>query len=298
MNIRQIEYFLTVAQCLSFSEGAKRLYMTQPALGRQIRVLEEEMGVLLFVRGKRSLALTPGGKLLFEELGDWIKTYNKLVERAQQANSEITDCLSIGMLEGHQLGKPFPEIYDAFTRKYPHIRVSTHRTSFSPLVEELYQGETDVIITLDFDVRDRADIEFRYLTKIENFLVIPANHPLADREGLTLYDFRSDVFIVNSPEDSRAGFNNLVGACRDAGFEPNIRQAASMDEYMLLLEVGNGITVLSEHNMLKLSPRLKFIRLPRVESVNLVACWLHGASNPATKLFIDVTDRLLKENRQ
>lgn len=293
MNLRQIEYFLTVAQCLSFSEAAKRLYMTQPALGRQIRALEEEVGLLLFVRGKRSLALTPGGKLMYEELGDWIKSYNKIVERAQQANSEITDTLAIAMLEGHQLGRLFPEIYDAFTSQYPHIHIHTHRSSFSPLIEALYQGEADIIITLDFDVMDRPDIEYRELSLIENFLVVPADHPLADRENLTLYDFRNDVFILNSPEDSRAGYQNLMGACRDAGFEPQVRLAASMDEYMLMLEVGNGITVLSEHNMLKLSPRLKFIRIPHVNNVKLVACWLAGSTKPAAELFIGVIESLI-----
>ncbi|MDO4571847.1 MAG: LysR family transcriptional regulator [Clostridia bacterium] len=296
MNLRQIEYFLTVAQCLSFSEAAKRLYMTQPALGRQIRVLEEEMGVLLFVRGKRSLSMTPGGKLLYEELGDWIQAYNKFVERAQQANSEITDRLSIGLLEGHQLGNLFPEIYDAFISRHPHIRVRTHRTSFSPLIEELYQGESDVIITLDFDVKGRADIECRRIAGVRNFLVVPADHPLADKEGVTLYDFRDDVIIVNSPEDSRAGYNNLMSACRDAGFEPKARQAASFEEYMLMLELGNGITVLSEHNMLKLSPRLKFIRIPNVTDVHLVLCWLRGASNPAAMQFIRVTDQILEKH--
>jgi len=66
-----------------------------------------------------------------------------------------------------------------------------------------------------------------------------------------------------------------------------------MDEYMLMLEVGNGITVLSEHNMLKLSPRLKFIRIPHVNNVKLVACWLAGSTKPAAELFIGVIESLI-----
>jgi len=296
MNLRQVEYFFAVASCLNFSKAAQQLFMTQPALGRQIRALEDELDLELFVRGKRHLELTPAGKVMFDELGDWIKDFNTILEKAQLANSSITNKLEIGILEGHQLGPLFPAIYDYYKTNYPHIQVDMHRASFGPLIEKLYQGDVDIIITLDFDVMDKSDIEYRSIAEISNYLVIPKKHRLADKENLTFQDFKNEVFIVNSPEDSRAGYANLVGECENAGLNAKFKPAASLDEYMLWLEIGYGITVLSEHNNLKLNPNLKFISIPEIAKTSIVVAWLRDNTKQSTQAFIDTVELLLKNN--
>lgn len=292
MNMKQVEYFFSVAECLSFSEAAKRLYMTQPALGRQIRALEEELGLTLFVRGKRALQLTPGGKVLYAELGEWIRDYNGILEKARLANSAIENKLDIGILEGHQLGSLFTVIYDYYRNQNPQIQVTTHRSSFSPLIEQLYQGDVDIIITLDFDVAGRHDIEYRVIAEMKNYLVVPCTHKLAGEKNLSLIQFKDDLFIVNSPEDTRAGYNNLMNECLKAGFTPNYKTASTLDEYMLWLEVGYGISVLSEMNHLRLSPYLKFLSLPEISGTALAIAWHVDNVKPATQAFIDAVELL------
>ena len=197
MNLQQAEYFLSVAEYRSFSEAAKSLYMSQPALGRQIRALEIELDLPLFVRGRRALELTAAGKVLDEELGRWINSYNKIVEKARLANASVNATLDIGILEGHRLGSLFPAIYDYFCVNCPDIQVNTHRMSFGLLLENLYNGDVDIAVTLDFDVAGQSDLEYRIIAEVENFLVVPSRHRMANQENLTLKDFKDDVFILN-----------------------------------------------------------------------------------------------------
>jgi DNA-binding transcriptional LysR family regulator len=130
---------------------------------------------------------------------------------------------------------------------------------------------------------------------VKNFLVVPASHRLADKENLSLKDFKDDVFIVNSPEDTRAGFNNMVEECIKNGFTPKYKAAATLDEYMLWLEFGYGVTVLSEHNILKLNPQLKFISVPEVSGASIVISWLRDNPNPSAKSFIKAVDLVIEK---
>ena len=86
MTLNQMKYFIAVARCLSFTEAARSLFMTQPALSRQIQAMEEELGTRLFVRDKKALKLTPGGSVLYNGLPAFLKQYEDLMNDARNAN--------------------------------------------------------------------------------------------------------------------------------------------------------------------------------------------------------------------
>ncbi len=99
MTFNQIKYFVTVAECLSFTEAAKCLFITQPALSRQISAMEQELGTKLFVRDKKRLKLTPGGSVLYNRLLHLLTDYEEAVEEARHANSGYEGNLHIGFLD-------------------------------------------------------------------------------------------------------------------------------------------------------------------------------------------------------
>ena len=95
MTFNQIKYFVTVAECLSFTEAAKCLFITQPALSRQINAMEEELGTRLFIREKKRLKLTPGGSVLYNRLPKVLSDYAEAVEERHCQNTDITwNCLN------------------------------------------------------------------------------------------------------------------------------------------------------------------------------------------------------------
>lgn len=104
MNFVQINYFLTVAKCLSFTKAANLLYVSQPALSRQIIMMEDELGVKLFNRTGRSLALTPSGQILMDELEVLFIKYQGAVTKARAAATNLTTMLRVGILGRHCRG--------------------------------------------------------------------------------------------------------------------------------------------------------------------------------------------------
>lgn len=104
MTLSQIQYFLTAARCLNFTVAAREMYITQPALGRQISAMEEELGVKLFLRNKNFLSLTPVGAMLRKEFTSLMVNYNEILQKIYAMGQEDSVHMRIGMLEGYGLG--------------------------------------------------------------------------------------------------------------------------------------------------------------------------------------------------
>lgn len=160
MNFTQINYFLTVAKCLSFTKAANLLYVSQPALSRQIIMMEDELGVKLFDRNNRSLQLTPSGRVMEEELNTIFLKYKGAVIKAKAAATNLTSMLRVGILDGiaveDLLSAPLREMY----QDHPNIEVALFSFGYEELVSRLYDGRLDLIFTRKFDVEQRNDIEY------------------------------------------------------------------------------------------------------------------------------------------
>ena len=163
MNLNQIKYFLVAAQCLSFTKAANQLYITQPALSRQIQMMEEELGVILFLRTSRKMQLTPAGVILKERFKNIYDDYNLAVAKARSAYQGLSGELNVGILEGTYVGDLFPNVLQYFSDHYPNVDVRINSYSFGNLIDGINSGELDVIITLKFDIENLADVLAFYL---------------------------------------------------------------------------------------------------------------------------------------
>ena len=163
MNLNQIKYFLVAAQCLSFTKAANQLYITQPALSRQIQMMEEELGVILFLRTSRKMQLTPAGVILKERFKNIYDDYNVAVAKARSAYQGLSGELNVGILEGTFVGDLFPNVLKYFSDHYPNVDVRISNYSFGHLIDGVNSGELDVIITLKFDIENLADVDYRVI---------------------------------------------------------------------------------------------------------------------------------------
>ena len=119
MTLNQLKYFIAVARCLSFTEAARSLFMTQPALSRQIQAMEGELGTQLFVRDKKTLKLTPGGSALYNRLPEFLRTYDELVSEARNANRGYEGQLRVGILDVYDASELFSPVVTAPVRSSP-----------------------------------------------------------------------------------------------------------------------------------------------------------------------------------
>jgi len=244
INLLQIEYFLAVARYLNFTEAAKSLYISQPALSKQIAILENEIGVQLLFRTRRSVRLTPAGAVLFQELDTIASQIENAIEKARQPVLGENSVLSIGCLEA--MGTPFlPALIKEFRQHYPGIRLIFERHSFKPLREKFLRGEFDIIFTLEIEVKDTPDIIWDPFFIAQAYIFMSTTHPLAGRPNLKLEDLRDEGFVMISREEAPRSFDSAVALCRAHGFTPNIiKQMPNVESVLLSVESGIGVTLL------------------------------------------------------
>jgi len=118
MNITQMKYFIVTAKCLNFTKAADKLFISQPALSKQITAMERELNIQLFVRNNRSVQMTPPARILLEEFEKIYDEYHKAITRATNSFQGLSGELNIGILEGTYVGDFFPPILSFFEKAY------------------------------------------------------------------------------------------------------------------------------------------------------------------------------------
>ena len=292
MNTTQIKYFLTLADTLNFTKAAAKLYISQPALSRQIVALEQEINSLLFVRDQKSVRLTPAGALLAKELGGIQASLDDLITRVQTVGMGYTGTLTIGVLEGQWMGEEFTNLYRRFMDAYPNIDFRMGQGSFGALRRQLDSGEIDIAITLEFDVLGLDDIVFRKLSQDQAVFAISKERPLAQKETITFEDLVTETLLVISPDDCRMGGQLLFDHLREMKLSaPSIRYAPNLSTVMLWVEAGLGVGIINHQSNLARNPNIRLIsEIPLREASPCVA-WKKDNLNPAIALFDQLLER-------
>ena len=292
MNTTQIKCFLTLADTLNFTKAAAQLYISQPALSRQISTLEQEVNCLLFVRDQKSVRLTPAGALLASELGGIQNSLESLITRVQTVGMGYTGTLTIGILEGQWMGEEFTNLYRRFMDTYPNIDFRITQGSFGALRRQLDSGEIDLAITLEFDVAGLEHVVFRPLLRDQAVFAISNKRPLAQKETITFEDLMSETLLVISPDDCRMGAELLFGDLRKQGLRaPSVRYAPNLSTVMLWVEAGLGVGIINHQSNLARNPDVRLICEIPLKDASPCVAWKKENLNPAIALF----DQLMEQ---
>lgn len=290
MTMMQMKYFITVASCLNFTEAARILHMTQPALSRQMSALEQELNILLFSRDRRSVRLTPAGKVFLEKLEGVYSQYLEAMEMARDMQWGKNSSLEIGILSGHNISLTFPKLIGYMERKNADISVGIFRASFAGLNSALYSGQADVIITAEEAVEGLEMIEYINIARAKNYLVMHRDNPLSEKDHITAEDLREQIFLQASQEDLAIAHYNFYKEYKRLGCRLPPRESPDLETGMLWLRANMGIGILNSHNELALDPEMCFVDSRRVDGLafrphNMSAAWLKSNTNPALALF-------------
>lgn len=281
MNFSQIKCFLAAADCLSFTRAADRLYLSQPVLSRQIASMEDELEIQLFVREKKSVRLTPAGAVLAEGLKRLAEDYQSLIEKAGAVNSGFEGSLNVGMAEGQLICPPYSDALKAFGKKYPGVLVNLSKHSLAELLAKLERGELDIAFGATFNVTDNDKLEYQKVAKTKNYLVVPASHPKADEEGLTLDDFSDDTYLALSEQESQF----IPGAAGRVNEKRKTLTAPDIGTLALWLEAGYGIFTLNGNHALRNNPNLRFLDIAGLGETTEIIMWKRGNKNPMLEMF-------------
>ena len=292
MTLNQLKYFMAVARCLSFTEAAKGLFMTQPALSRQIQAMEDELGTRLFVREKKTLKLTPGGSVLYNSLPDFLQQYENLVSDARSANRGYEGRLRVGILDIYDISELFPPVVDVFRSRYPQIQLSLERYSLGELPELIYEDRLDIICTYGFSLFDKPDLMTVDVQKYDSCIMLNRNHPLADKPDLTLEDLRQEQFVQLGRKASDEGYQYIMNLLNKGGISPEIIQVDKNEDVLLWVEMGIAVAVTSSRTVEHHNPRvvIRELNMPEVKGHDITMAWRKSNYNPAIALFMELME--------
>ena len=217
MELRHLRYFVAVAETLHFSRAAARLHLTQPALSRQIRDLESELGAPLLRRHGTATSLTPAGAAFLARSREILAAADRAIAEARAAGRQ----LRLGHYGTLWLDFFAPALR-AFARRQPGIDLRTEERSATALVEGLRRGELDLALIGPADAALGREFATRRLAALPLLIALGAAHPLAKRRRLALADLASADWIAwdESAFPGRAAL--LERAAVGAGFRPRI----------------------------------------------------------------------------
>lgn len=210
MELRQLRYFVTVAKTLNFSEAAKSLFITQGTLSQQIKQLEDELGCELFVRSSHSVSLTEAGAEMLPLAQSTLEDSAECFQRISDLKKGVAGTLNIGLTTSFR--GILNNALKIYLKEYPNVKLDIDYNNIGELVSMLEAHEIDFFIAFKSAVQ-YDEIETFPILDSELCAVMSKEHPLADRESLTLQDLeRQRIILPSSGLQSRKAFDRFVDA--------------------------------------------------------------------------------------
>lgn len=234
--LKQIRYFQSVVQLGSFTAAAEEHYISQSAISQQIKALEDELGVTLLERKKRSFTLTEAGEFFYKKSLVLVADYDNIVRELQRVSGNSGELLRVGLLKGYS-GKEFNSAVSEFTVKYPDLTVEVTHGNHDALYELLRNGELDV--ALNDQRRAFSDEYVNIVLDIrEYYAEISANSPLAQLDEVEINDLKNTpLILLSSPEQQETERRFYVN---DLGFASDIYFTEFIDDAMMQVIQGKG----------------------------------------------------------
>lgn len=250
MEIHQLEYFLAVEKYKNFSAASLEISISQSTLSQQIKKLEEELGVKLFVRHPRSVRLTPAGEEFLVHARTIVSEIKQSRETVQKYTNFDKGYIKIGVFpHAEYLG--LNKIIIDFIRCYPGIHVEIHTANTDDLLKELREKKIQAAF-INSPFTGDYEIDFKPLMSDRVVMLASASHPLAKEEIIDLRVLAQENFLM--VKTSSWLRNALLEVCNDAGFQPKIILDCSHVEMLRdFLEEGIGVTLLGSRVAQRLS---------------------------------------------
>lgn len=289
MDLRHLKYFLAVAEELNLNRAAARLHISQPPLTRQIRALEEELGVDLFVRTAKGVELTQAGEMFRDDAANIRMLLEAAIDRVQRAGEGKLGRIDIAIF-GSAIYDIIPHVLQEFQARRPGVRIVLHTMNKSEQVEALRQRR----ITAGFNrmTTPEPDIGSELVATERLILVVPEQHPLSRLDAVPFHEL-GNFPLVLFPNVGRPNFiDRVLDLCKQQGFTPEVAQEVGDPVTgIALVARGFGITLVPES---ALTP-LRFegtVSRPLADApqavVDLSCLYRASDQSPLLKAFLEV----------
>jgi len=245
VELRHLRYFVAVAEELHFGRAADLLGISQPPLSQQIQALEQELGVRLFERSNRHVALTDAGRLFLEETRQTLAQVSKSVDVVRRAEQGEIGELQIGFTASAPFVSIIPRAVFAFRQAFPAVHLDLQEMTSSQVCQALMDKKLQIGMIRPLDLP--AELDAVELLSEPLVALLHAGHPLAGEQdgGLALAELADQPFVFFPRSYGTGLYGQLFSLARQAGFTPRITQEAHEALTIIgLVAAGLGVSVL------------------------------------------------------
>jgi DNA-binding transcriptional LysR family regulator len=242
MDTKLLKCFVTVADELHFGRAAQRLDMLPSALGRNIRLLEEELGIRLFVRTTRNVSLTRSGMVMLQEFRPILKQFDTAIHQVREKAAKEDRVFRIGSIDSAATGL-LPELIHDLKAIVPGLELAIEEDKTAKLLPKLLSGALDLAFIRP-PTKMRDDIHFEFLLMEKAVVALASHSDLADKEKIYITDLSEVPMIVPSPRNRPHSYNLTNRLFLQSGVQPNYVQQAEEKQTIVNLvaaEVGAAI---------------------------------------------------------
>ena len=286
MNTKQIDYCIELAHTLNFSRAADNMFVSQPTLTYQIKLLEEEVGFAIFERSGRGASLTPAGSQFVSYLANMREEMKRAIEQGQNFSAKYKDNISISLMV-RQAVYFLPEAIKVFGEREPDIQI-TPKFEYENGVESFLRNETDILFALKEQTRQIPGIDVHDLFESHIYLISRREDELTTKNLLTEEDLYGRTLMVGggSPPALKAVQQRLISSGRG-----NYFNSADHDTTLTYVAAGRGVCLapgfLNDH-----SGQFAWTPFDCKESFSCVLCTHKNDSRAGLKEFIDLLKSL------
>lgn len=290
MDTKQIDYILELAQTKNFNRAAENLFISQPALSYQIKLIEEELRFSLFERSARGAVLTPAGEQFCITLRNIRDELKRAIEQGQNFSSRYSTNINIGLPMRSAIYF-LPEAIEIFERDNPGISVTPH---FLPLYDynSFIKGEDDILFARHQYVKRLPDIKLHSLFDSRIYLITERDDELANKPIIHAEDLRGRVLMIGggSPPELKAVQQRVINEIHVAYFNSNDRETTLTN-----IRAHKGICLapgfLNDHNN-----EFAWTLFDCPERIKCVLCTHSGDKRESVKNFVSLLQRIYKNN--
>lgn len=288
MELRQIQYFVAIAELEHFVRAAQKLRISQPALSRQMRLLEAELGVELFERLPRGVRLTDAGRVLLNHLQEVNQQISLAVSATKAAAMGRLGLLRLGVIEVSAWQGIVPESIRRFREEFPEVELLLSSSDSARQLNSIRQGRLDAGFL--YNAPEDSTLEVLRLGVHPVVLAVPSQSPLAARENLRLTDIAGESFIGFRRQVSPRYFDDIQSAFRQARIQPRfIAEMWTEADMLALVSAGAGIAFVNSSQCFRPPQSIRFCKVSDF-SVGLELCFVRLKENrsPAVKHLADI----------
>lgn len=291
IELRQLRYFIAVAEEMHFGRAALRLHMTQPPLSQTIQALEATLGTPLFTRTNRSVALTPAGTALLPEARRIVLQTAALPELARHAASGESGRLSLAFVSTADYSV-LPPFLREFRERYPQVHIDLREATSDLQLDDLLQGRIDAGLLIP-PLPAKLKAQLHYLPVLSEPLILAAPKGLKTLRGKSKVALKSlsDLPLIIFPRRIAPAFHDAILAClHDAGLTPRIGQEAiQMQTIVGLVSAGMGFALVPQSVSNLKRPGVEYKALAgKPPMVEIGLAWRNDNPSPVLRAFLEL----------